>query len=50
MQLAMTGLAVIAGMAFSLAIGVLVEELIFAKLFPLLFIRQVVPAKGVAKR
>jgi len=33
MQLAMTALAVVAGMVFSLAIALLAEELIFGKLF-----------------
>ena len=43
MQLFMTTLSVIAGMAFSLGISLLVEELIFGKVFPLLF----APAMGV---
>jgi len=37
MQLVMTAIAVIAGMAFSLAIALLVEELIFGKVFRLFF-------------
>ena len=37
MQLIMTTLAVIVGMIFSLGISLLVEELIFGKVFPLLF-------------
>ena len=37
MQLIMTTLSVIAGMVFSLGISLLVEELIFGKVFPLLF-------------
>jgi hypothetical protein len=41
MQLAITALAVTAGMVFSLAIALLVEELIFGKVFRLVFIRQV---------
>jgi hypothetical protein len=35
MQLAITALAVIAGMVFSLAIALFVEELIFGKVFRL---------------
>jgi hypothetical protein len=41
MQLAITALAVTGGMVFSLAIALLVEELIFGKVFRLVFIRQV---------
>lgn len=37
MQLVMTALAVTAGMAFSLAIAITVEELIFGKVLCLLF-------------
>ena len=37
MQLIMTTLAVIAGLVFSLGISLLIEELIFGKVFPLLF-------------
>ncbi len=40
MQLAMTAIAVIAGMTFSLAVALLVEELIFGKVFRLVFARQ----------
>ena len=40
MQLAITAMAVIAGMVFSLAIAILVEELIFGKIFRLVFVRQ----------
>jgi hypothetical protein len=36
----MNALAVTAGMTFSLGIALLVEELIFGKVFPLLFIRM----------
>jgi hypothetical protein len=36
----MTLAAVMAGMAFSLAIGLLLEELIFGKVFCLIFARQ----------
>jgi hypothetical protein len=46
MQLAITAMAVTAGMVFSLAIALLVEELIFGKVFRLIFIRQVVQIKS----
>lgn len=39
MQLIMTAVAVIAGLVFSLGISLLVEELIFGKVFPLFFAR-----------
>jgi hypothetical protein len=39
MQLIMTAVSVIAGLAFSLGISLLVEELIFGKVFPLFFAR-----------
>ena len=46
MQAVMTLMAVIAGMVFSLAIAILVEELIFGKVFRLFFVRQAVPVKA----
>ena len=39
MQIIMTAMAVIAGLVFSLGISLLVEELIFGKVFPLVFAR-----------
>jgi hypothetical protein len=39
MQLIMTAMSVIAGLVFSLGISLLVEELIFGKVFPLFFPR-----------
>jgi hypothetical protein len=39
MQLIMTALAIFAGLVFSLGISLLVEELIFGKVFPLFFVR-----------
>lgn len=42
MQLVMTAMAVVAGMVFSLAVALLVEELIFGKVFPLLFVTAAV--------
>jgi len=46
MQMLMTLLAVIAGMVFSLAVAVLAEELIFGKVFVLLFAQQVEQVKS----
>jgi len=46
MQLVMTAISVIAGMVFSLAIAILVEELIFGKVFRLFFVRQAIPVKA----
>jgi hypothetical protein len=46
MQLAITAIAIIAGMAFSLAVALLVEELIFGKVFRLIFARQAVAVKS----
>lgn len=50
MQMAITVIAVIAGMVFSLAIGLLVEEFIFGEIFRLFFARQAVRAKAEQKR
>jgi hypothetical protein len=50
MQLAITAIAVVAGMAFSLAIALLVEEFIFGEVFRLFFSGQALPAKTEAKR
>ncbi|MGA8150193.1 MAG: hypothetical protein WB952_04535 [Terriglobales bacterium] len=46
MQLVITAIAVTGGMVFSLVIAILVEELIFGKVFRLFFIRQAVPVKA----
>jgi len=46
MQLVMTAIAVTAGMVFSLAIAILVEELIFGKVFRLFFVRPAIPVKA----
>ena len=40
MQLVMTAIAVIAGMVFSLAIALLVEEFIFGEVFRMMHLRQ----------
>jgi len=45
MQTLTTAITVTAGMAFSLAIAVLVEEWIFGKVFGLFFSRQAVQIK-----
>ena len=50
MQMAITFMAVIAGMVFSLAVALLAEELIFGQVFRLFFSRQAVPAKSDGKR
>lgn len=51
MQLAITGLAVIGGLMFSLAISLLVEELIFGQVFRWFFAQPaVVPVKSGQKR
>jgi len=40
MQFVMTAIAVIAGMVFSLAIALLVEEFIFGEVFRMMYLRQ----------
>jgi hypothetical protein len=50
MQLVITAIAVIAGMVFSLAIALLVEEFIFGEVFRLFFARQAVRVKAEQKR
>lgn len=50
MQLAITAIAIIAGLVFSLAIALLVEELIFGKVFRLFFAPQAVEVKAEQKR
>jgi hypothetical protein len=49
MQLAITFMAVVAGMVFSLAVALLAEELIFGQVFRL-FARQRVTVKSEDKR
>ena len=49
MQLVMTGIALIAGMVFSLSIALFVEELIFGSVFRL-FAHQAEPVKAGQKR
>ena len=58
MQMAMTAMAVIAGMILSLAVALLAEELIFGQVFRLFFspqtarqmVPQTVPVKAEQKR
>jgi hypothetical protein len=50
MQLIITAMAVTAGMIFSLAIALLVEELIFGKVFQLIFARPAVAVKNQTKQ
>ena len=50
MQLAITTFTVIAGMAFSLAIALLAEELVFGKVFRLIFARQTIQTKARLRR
>lgn len=50
MQMAITFMAVIAGMVFSLAVALLAEKLIFGQVFRLFFSRQAVAAKSEEKR
>ena len=50
MQLAMTAMAVVAGMVFSLAVALLVEELIFGKVLGLFFMPAAQAVKSEAKR
>jgi hypothetical protein len=49
MQMAITFMAVVAGMVFSLAVALLAEELIFGQVLRL-FARQRVPVKSEDKR
>lgn len=50
MQMAITFMAVIAGMVFSLALALLAETVIFGQVFRLFFSRQAVSAKPEQKR
>jgi hypothetical protein len=50
MELAITAMTVVAGMVFSLAIALLVEELIFGKVFRLIAVRQAVQVKSGPER
>ena len=50
MEMAITFMAVVAGMVFSLAVGLLAEELIFGYVFRLFFARQAATTKPGQKR
>jgi hypothetical protein len=50
MQMAITFMAVIAGLIFSVAVALLAEELIFGQVFRLFFVRQPVAVKTGQKR
>jgi len=46
MQMAVTFMAVVAGMVFSLAVALLAEELIFGQVFRLFFSKQAAEVKS----
>jgi hypothetical protein len=50
MQMAITFMAVVAGMVFSLAVALLAEELIFGQVMRLFFFRRTLAAKVMQKR
>jgi ABC-type enterobactin transport system permease subunit len=50
MQMAITFLAVVGGMVFSLAVALLAEEFIFGQVFRLFFSQQAVALKSEQKR
>jgi ABC-type enterobactin transport system permease subunit len=50
MQMAITFLAVVGGMVFSLAVALLAEEFIFGQVFRLFFSQQAVAVKSQQKR
>jgi hypothetical protein len=50
MQMAVTFMAVVAGMVFSLSVALLAEELIFGQLFRLFFARQEATLNAEQKR
>lgn len=50
MQFAITALAVVGGLMFSLAVGLLAEELIFGQVFRVFFSQQTVALKEAQKR
>jgi ABC-type enterobactin transport system permease subunit len=49
MQMAITFMAVVAGMVFSLAVALLAEELIFGQVFRIFFSGQAVEVKSQQK-
>jgi hypothetical protein len=46
METAITTITVLGGMAFSLGVALVVEELIFGKVFPHVFVRATAAAKA----
>jgi hypothetical protein len=50
MQMAITFLAVVAGLVFSLAVALLAEELIFGQVFRLFFARPAAPVRSGQRR
>ena len=50
MQMAITFMAVVGGMIFSLAVALLAEELIFGQVFRLFFVRAAAAGKAGQKR
>ena len=50
MQMAITFIAVIAGLIFSVVVALLAEELIFGQLMRLFFVRKAVEMKAGQKR
>jgi ABC-type enterobactin transport system permease subunit len=50
MQMAITFLAVVGGMVFSLAVALLAEEFIFGQVFRLFFFQQAVAVKSEQKQ
>ena len=49
MQMAITFIAVVGGLIFSIALALLAEELIFGQVFRLFFARPAAPAKSQQK-
>ena len=50
MQMAITFMAVVAGMVFSLSVALLAEEFIFGQVFRLFFARQTAAVRSGQKR
>lgn len=50
MQFVINAVTVATGMALSLSVAILVEELIFGKVFPMVFARQAVRIKSGQER
>lgn len=50
MQMAITFMAVLGGMVFSLAVALLAEELIFGQVFRLFFSQRALPSKTESKQ